>query len=69
MPSVTDSLTSLVDSIFHTFTAALGSFLAIAQSLLEAGCSATHGVFATLGDATSGLAHTFEGLTGFLLSM
>ena len=68
MPGLIDSLSSLVSSVFHTFTAALGSVLAVIQSLLNAILSVIQTAFAAVGGMLSGLAQTFEGLTKFLLS-
>jgi uncharacterized membrane-anchored protein len=68
MPGLVDSLSSLVSSVFHTFTAALGSVLAVIQSLLNAILSVIQTAFAAVGGMLSGLAQTFEGLTKFLLS-
>lgn len=67
MPSVVDQLGSLVSSIFHTITAALGSVVAVLQYLLNTILGVIQTMFAALGTAVSGLAQTFEGLVKFLL--
>ncbi|TAQ89319.1 hypothetical protein B7494_g2337 [Chlorociboria aeruginascens] len=67
MPSVVDSLSSLVSSLFHAITATIGSIVAVFQSLLGAILGVFQTFFAAVGTAISGLAQTFEGLVKFLL--
>lgn len=68
MPSLVDSLGSLISGIFHTITAALGSILAVFQGIFNTILGVIQAVFAAFGTAISSLAQTFEGLTKFLLS-
>jgi len=68
MPSLFDSLGSLVAGIFHTITAALGSILAVFQGIFNAILGVISTAFAAIGTTLSGLAHTFEGLIKFFLS-
>jgi len=79
MPSIVDQLGSLVHGIFSTIVAALGSIVALFQSVFNAILTVFQSIFnailgviqtifAALGSTISGLVHTFEGLFKFLLS-
>jgi phage-related protein len=69
MPSVITSLENLIAGIFHTITAALGSILGLFQNLINAILGVIGTAFSAMGTMVAGLAHTFEGLLKFLLSM
>jgi hypothetical protein len=68
MPSVVDSIGSLISSILGAITSIFSGIIGLFQNAL----SAIIGIFTTLlsavGTSISGLAQTFEGLLKFLLS-
>jgi phage-related protein len=68
MPSLVESLSNLVAGIFHTVTAALGSILAVFQSIFNAILGVIGMAFDAIRSTLAGLAHTFEGLFKFLFS-
>ncbi|TVY85075.1 hypothetical protein LSUE1_G000795 [Lachnellula suecica] len=68
MPSLVESLGNFVASIFHAFTAVLGSIAAVFQSTFSAIIGVFQTALSAVGTTISGLAHTFEGLVKFLLS-
>ncbi|RDW85759.1 hypothetical protein BP5796_04084 [Coleophoma crateriformis] len=68
MPSIFEQLGALISSIFHAFEAALGSVIAVFQSILTTIFNLIGTMFAMVGTAIKGLAETFEGLIKFFLS-
>lgn len=68
MPSLVESLSDFVSSIFNAIIAVFSSITALFQNLLATVFDLVRTLFATLGTMVSGLAHTFEGLTKFVLS-
>jgi len=61
MPSIVTQLSNLVSSI-------IGSIVAVFQTLINTILGVIGSLFSAVGTMVSGLAHTFEGLTKFLLS-
>jgi len=57
-----------VNAIFHTFTALIGSVVAVLRSFVDAILGVFQGFFHLIGSSLSGLVHTFEGLSKFLIS-
>ena len=68
MPSVTNSITSILESILNTITSLFTGVLAIFQHILNIFLGVFQTTFAAVGQAISGLAQTFQGLLKFLLS-
>jgi ABC-type proline/glycine betaine transport system permease subunit len=68
MPSLVDSISSFVSSIFGAFASILNSILALFQNLLGMVFDLIRTAFASIGALISGLVHTFQGLFKFLLS-
>jgi hypothetical protein len=57
-----------VNAIFHTITALIGSVVAVLRSFVDAILGVFQGFFHLIGSTLSGLVHTFEGLSKFVLS-
>ncbi|PQE17700.1 hypothetical protein CJF31_00005423 [Rutstroemia sp. NJR-2017a BVV2] len=68
MSSIIESLGDLVNAIFHTITALIGSVVAVLRSFVDAILGVFQGFFHLIGSTLSGLVHTFEGLSKFVIS-
>jgi uncharacterized membrane protein len=68
MSSIIESLGDLVNAVFHTITALIGSVVAVLRSFVDAILGVFQGFFHLIGSSLSGLVHTFEGLSKFLIS-
>lgn len=68
MPSLIDSITSFVGSIFNAIISVFTGALAIVQSFFNAILLAFSTFFNAIGASVRELASTFEGLTKFILS-
>ncbi|PQE25457.1 hypothetical protein CJF30_00000139 [Rutstroemia sp. NJR-2017a BBW] len=67
MSSIIESLGDLVNAVFHTITALIGSVVAVLRSFVDAILGVFQGFFHLIGSTLSGLVHTFEGLSKFVL--
>ncbi len=68
MPSVIDSIGSLISSIMGAITSTLSGILGLFQDLFTAIFGVISTMFAALGTSIAGLTKTFEGLFRFFLS-
>ena len=68
MPSVTNSVESIIGSIINAITSVFTGILAIFQHILNIFIGVFQTTFSAVGQAISGLAQTFQGLLRFLLS-
>lgn len=68
MPSVTNSVESILGSIINAITSLFTGILAIFQHILNIFIGVFQTTFSAVGQAISGLVQTFQGLLKFLLS-
>ena len=68
MPSVVDSIGSLISSIFGAITSVLSGILGLFQNFFNIILGVIQTAFSAVGTAATGLVQTFEGLLKFLLS-
>lgn len=68
MPSVVDSIGSLISSLLGAVASVLSGILGLFQNFFNIILGVIQTAFSAVGTAVSGLAKTFEGLLKFLLS-
>jgi phage-related protein len=69
MPSVIDSITTFITSIFNAVFSVFSGALGLVQDFLNVIVLAFSTFFSAIGTSIKELAVTFEGLTKFLISM